>query len=94
MSRWAQGPSPAYSAKNSAACIAPPYRLLAMFLMSVSMGNLFTSAVNFLIQDDSGASTLSGAEYYVFFAVLMLAAAVGFAVVARRMPVRAILQEG
>lgn len=46
---------------------------MAIFMMSVSIGNLFTAAVNTFIQNDDGTSKLEGAEYYMFFAALMLA---------------------
>lgn len=54
---------------------APPKlksMIMAVFLMSVSVGNLFTSAVNKFIQNADGTSKLEGAEYYLFFAALML----------------------
>ena len=36
---------------------------MAFFMMSIAIGNLFTSAVNFLIANDDGRSKLAGAEY-------------------------------
>ena len=57
--------------------------VMALFLMSVSVGNLFTAAVNFWIENDDGSATLSGASYYVFFSGLMLATALVFTVVVR-----------
>jgi proton-dependent oligopeptide transporter, POT family len=50
--------------------------IMACFLLSVSMGNIFVSVVNMVIQDESGKSTLSGAEYYYFFAAAMLVTAI------------------
>jgi POT family proton-dependent oligopeptide transporter len=58
--------------------------VMALFLMSVSLGNLFTSAVNFVIQEPSGTPRLAGADYYLFFAGVMAATAVAFVVVASR----------
>jgi POT family proton-dependent oligopeptide transporter len=46
--------------------------VMSFFMISVAAGNLFTSAVNFLIQNQDGSSKLSGAAYFWFFAVLML----------------------
>jgi len=57
--------------------------IMAFFMLSVSLGNLFTSAVNFFIQNPDGSSKLAGAEYYVFFTVLMLVTAVLFTQVVR-----------
>jgi len=65
---------------------APPTMksfVMAFFMMSIAAGNLFTSAVNFLIQRPDGTSRLAGADYYWFFTLLMAVTAVGFAVVAR-----------
>ncbi|MFV1983903.1 MAG: POT family MFS transporter [Thiohalomonadales bacterium] len=57
--------------------------VMAFFLLSISLGNLFTSAVNFIIQNDDGSSKLEGADYYLFFTVLMLITAILFTQVAR-----------
>lgn len=57
--------------------------VMAYFMLSVAAGNLFTSAVNFFIQDDTGAGRLSGADYYLFFTALMFVTAVMFSVLAR-----------
>ena len=56
--------------------------VMAFFMLSVSAGNLFTSAVNFFIQNDDGSSKLAGADYYWFFTLLMLFTAVLFILVA------------
>ncbi|MBW2191530.1 MAG: hypothetical protein JRG93_18480 [Deltaproteobacteria bacterium] len=50
--------------------------------MSVSIGNLFTAAVNFFIQNPDGTSKLDGASYYLFFALAMAITAVLFVPVA------------
>jgi POT family proton-dependent oligopeptide transporter len=57
--------------------------IMAFFMMSISIGNLFTSAVNFFIQNDDGSSKLAGASYYWFFTLLMLCTALLFLIVAR-----------
>ena len=46
--------------------------IMAIFLCSVSLGNAFTAAVNFFIQNPDGSSKLTGSSYYMFFAALML----------------------
>jgi len=57
--------------------------VMAFFMLSISAGNLFTSAVNFFIRNDDGSSKLAGADYFFFFTGLMLVTAIIFAVVAR-----------
>jgi proton-dependent oligopeptide transporter, POT family len=69
---------------------APPTMksfVMAFFMLSITAGNLFTSAVNFVISPGKGAGAavhLAGADYYVFFTVLMLVTAVGFTFLVRR----------
>jgi POT family proton-dependent oligopeptide transporter len=58
--------------------------VMAFFLMSVSLGNIFVSAVNFFIQNDDGSSKLAGADYYLFFSACMMATALLFIPVAMR----------
>jgi proton-dependent oligopeptide transporter, POT family len=58
--------------------------VMAFFMLSISLGNLFTSAVNFLIDTPGGESRLAGADYFLFFTLLMLVTAMLFAVVSRR----------
>ena len=57
--------------------------VMALFMLSISLGNLFTSAVNFFIQDAGGADLLAGADYFIFFTVLMLVTALLYTVFAR-----------
>jgi POT family proton-dependent oligopeptide transporter len=47
--------------------------VMALYLLSVSLGNLFTSAVNLV-----AGGTLTGARYYWFFTGLMLVASLAF----------------
>lgn len=68
--------------------------VMAFFLMSVSLGNLFTAAVNFLIQNPDGSSKLEGAEYYLFFALTMTLTALLDIPVARRFKERSYIQGG
>jgi len=68
---------------------APPTMksfVMSFFMVSVAAGNLFTSAVNFFIQNPDGTSKLAGADYFWFFSALMLATAISFAAAARRYP--------
>ncbi len=57
--------------------------VMAFFMLSISLGNLFTSAVNFFIQNPDGSSKLAGADYFLFFTVLMLVTAMLFTLVVR-----------
>jgi POT family proton-dependent oligopeptide transporter len=57
--------------------------VMAFFMLSISVGNLFTSAVNFFIQNPDGSSRLAGADYFLFFTALMLVTAMLFTWVAR-----------
>ncbi|MBU6376320.1 MAG: POT family MFS transporter [Bdellovibrionales bacterium] len=67
--------------------------VMALYLMSVSMGNLFTAAVNYLIQNDDGSSKLTGAQYYLFFAGAMLITALIYIPVALRYREKSYYQE-
>jgi POT family proton-dependent oligopeptide transporter len=57
--------------------------VMAFFMLSISLGNLFTSAVNFIIQNPDGSSLLEGADYFLFFTALMAGTAVLFMLLAR-----------
>jgi len=67
--------------------------VMAFFMMSIAAGNLFTSAVNFLIRNSDGSSKLAGAAYYGFFTLLMLVTAVLFVLVARLYKGETFIQE-
>jgi POT family proton-dependent oligopeptide transporter len=54
--------------------------VMSFFYLSISMGNLFTAAVNQFIQNPDGSSKLDGAMYHLFFAGFMAAAALIFIV--------------
>jgi len=45
--------------------------VMAVFAFSVSLGNIFTSAVNFFIVGNDGKSLLQGPAYFLFFAGVM-----------------------
>jgi POT family proton-dependent oligopeptide transporter len=57
--------------------------VMAFFLLSVAAGNLFTSAVNFLLQTPAGENLLPGAAYFWFFTAAMGITALLFLLVAR-----------
>lgn len=58
--------------------------IMAFYLWSVSAGNAFTAAVNYLIQNPDGTSKLEGASYYWFFTLIMVGAALLYILVARK----------
>jgi len=57
--------------------------VMALFFMSAAIGNLFTGTVNFFIQNPDGSSKLAGADYFLFFTVIMLVTTLLFALYAR-----------
>lgn len=57
---------------------------MAVYMSSIAIGNLFTSAVNFLIMTPEGTSRLAGANYFWLFAALMAVATLGFSWYGRR----------
>lgn len=65
---------------------APPRMksaVMSLYLLSMSLGNLFTSRVNAHIEAAGPAAGLDGAGYYLFFAKLTAIALLLFIVVAR-----------
>jgi POT family proton-dependent oligopeptide transporter len=58
--------------------------VMAFYFLSVAIGNLFTSAVNFFIQNENGTSKLAGANYFWFFTGLMLLTALFFSFVSKQ----------
>jgi POT family proton-dependent oligopeptide transporter len=57
--------------------------VMAVFAFSVSLGNIFTSAVNFLIVGKDGTKLLQGSSYYLFFAGVMALGVLLYAFCAR-----------
>ena len=52
--------------------------VMCTYLCSIALGNVFTAAVNFFIQNPDGSVKLAGASYFFFFAGVMFATAVLF----------------
>jgi len=65
----------------------------AFWLLSVSLGNVFTGLVNRFIRNEDGTSKLEGESYYWFFTVMMFISAVLFVVMAQFYRGKTILQE-
>lgn len=74
---------------------APPAMkslVMAITLLSVSLGNQYTALINVWFRDAEGNSTLAGPAYYLLFAGLMLATTVGYVFFAMRFQPRTYLQ--
>lgn len=67
--------------------------IMSLFLMSVSLGNMVTAGVNVAIRNEDGSVALEGADYFLFFAGLMLVAAVAFIPFAMRFNEKTYVQE-
>jgi hypothetical protein len=67
--------------------------IMSLFMLSISLGNLFAAGVNFFIQNEDGSSKLEGANYYWFFTIMMLVTAVAFLFVARGYKVQNYIQD-
>lgn len=56
--------------------------IMAVFFLSITLGNVFTALVNAFIRNEDGTSKLAGASYFWFFAMMMAITAVVFIFVA------------
>jgi POT family proton-dependent oligopeptide transporter len=56
--------------------------IMAVFFLSITLGNAFTAFVNAFIQNEDGTNKLPGASYYWFFVKVMIVTAVLFVFVA------------
>jgi POT family proton-dependent oligopeptide transporter len=66
---------------------------MCTYLLAVSLGNQFTAAVNFVIQNPDGSVKLQGTSYFMFFVWVMLGTAVLFAIVSPFYKGRTFLQD-
>ena len=67
--------------------------VMAIFLLTVSLGNYFTSAVKFFIINEDGSSKLPGSSEFWFWTVLVFIAALIFIRVSKYYVVKEYLQE-
>jgi POT family proton-dependent oligopeptide transporter len=67
--------------------------LMAVFFLSVTLGDIFTAGVNYFIQNEDGSSKLAGAGYYWFFAIMMLITAIIFVFVAAKYREKTYIQD-
>ena len=56
--------------------------IMSLYLMSIALGNAFTAVINHVIQNSDGTSKLAGAQYYLFFAGMMLLTSMIFVIFA------------
>lgn len=68
--------------------------VMAIYYLSISLGNQFTSLVNVVIRNADGTTKLPGASYYWFFTGLMAAAAVVYLFVAKNYREKTYVQDG
>jgi len=57
--------------------------IMAVFFLSITLGNVFTAVVNIFIRNEDGTSKLAGASYFWFFAIAMALTAVIFVFIAK-----------
>jgi POT family proton-dependent oligopeptide transporter len=67
--------------------------VMAVFFLSIWLGNMFTAIVNHVIENPDGTSKLEGADYYWFFVAVMAVTAVLYIPVAMRYPVKEYIQD-
>ncbi|MGP8199896.1 MAG: POT family MFS transporter [Limisphaerales bacterium] len=67
--------------------------IMAFYLTSVTLGDLFVAGVNKFIENPDGTTKLAGASYYLFFAEVLLGSAVIFIFVARRFKAQTFIQD-
>jgi proton-dependent oligopeptide transporter, POT family len=67
--------------------------IMAIFLLSISLGNAFTALVNFVIENPNGTRKLAGASYFWFFVAVMVVTAVLFIPVAARYKEKTYIQD-
>lgn len=65
----------------------------ALYLLSISAGNLFTGLVHIFIQNDDGTVKLHGASFYNFFAALSIGCVAVYVFVAKAYKERSYLQD-
>jgi POT family proton-dependent oligopeptide transporter len=67
--------------------------IMAIFLLSISLGNAFTAVVNAVIENQDGTRKLAGPSYFWFFVGVMVVTAVLFIPIAARYKVKDYIQD-
>jgi hypothetical protein len=62
--------------------------VMALFLLTVSLGNYLTSAVKFFLSESSGSSLIHGKNEFWFWTILMIIGATIFIFVSRNYKAR------
>ena len=68
--------------------------MVSVFLLSISLGNIVTSLLNFYNEKEDGSLILSGSNYFLFFTVLMLIVTILFVPFAKKFSDEKILLQG
>ena len=66
---------------------------MAIFLLSISLGNAFTAIVNLVIENEDGTRKLAGPSYFWFFTIVMLVTAIIFIFIAARYKEKSYIQD-
>ncbi len=67
--------------------------IMAVFFLSIALGNVFTAVVNIFIRNEDGSSKLEGAGYFWFFAIMMVLTAGIFVPFAARYKEKTYIQD-
>jgi len=67
--------------------------IMAFYLTSVTLGDLFVAGVNKFIENPDGTTKLPGASYYLFFASVLVSSAIIFIFVAQRFKTQTFIQD-
>jgi POT family proton-dependent oligopeptide transporter len=67
--------------------------IMAVFFLSITLGNAFTAVVNIFIRNPDGTSKLAGPNYFWFFTAVMVVTAILFIPVAARYKVKEYIQD-
>ena len=67
---------------------------VSIFLLSISIGNIYTSVINFYNERDDGSVVLEGANYFLLFTILMLVITMLFIPFAKKFSKEKILLQG
>ena len=67
---------------------------VSIFLLSIAIGNIYTSIINFHNERDDGSVILTGYNYFLFFTLIMLIATILFIPLAKKYTNEKILLQG
>lgn len=67
--------------------------IMGVFMLSISLGNLITAGINYLIQRPDGTVILSGPYYYLFFAAMITIVGLRYILTAKKYQVKNYIQD-